>query len=164
MLTVPKFQIQQVAIVPTHAQDAIELLSALGLTEWVTDNVTAHGTVFSIPVDVSKANLNFNYQAGGSDPEAQKPLEFEVLEYTQGNNWMQGATRVSHLGMHCTEEELAQYFDFFKERKIQVAQELFTDDHTNPHIAGKRKYHYVIFATFPILGVDLKFIVRHDVK
>jgi hypothetical protein len=29
-------------------------------------------------------------------------------------------------------------------------------------IAGKRNYHYTIFATRHILGVDLKFIVRMD--
>ena len=46
------------------------------------------------------------------------------------------------------------------ERGIKVAQEVFTKSHTNPVIAGKRKYNYVIFDTKEILGVDLKFIVR----
>ena len=41
-----------------------------------------------------------------------------------------------------------------------MAQEVFTESHTNPVIAGKRSYNYVIFDTREILGVDLKFIVR----
>ena len=49
---------------------------------------------------------------------------------------------------------------FFANRDIEVAQEVFTDSHTNPVIAGKRSYNYVIFDTKNILGVDLKFIVR----
>ena len=67
---------------------------------------------------------------------------------------------ISHLGMHCTADELLNWRDFFDERGIKVAQEVFTKSHTNPVIAGKRKYNYVIFDTKEILGVDLKFIVR----
>ena len=45
-----------------------------------------------------------------------------------------------------------------------MAQEVMTESHTNPVIAGKRTYNYVIFDTKEILGVDVKFIVRinHD--
>ena len=67
---------------------------------------------------------------------------------------------VSHLGMHVTEDELLEWRKFFAGRKIFVAQELHTDSHSNPVIAGKRWYHYVIFETRHILGVDVKFIVR----
>lgn len=164
MVNVPKFQIQQIALCPTNPALAMELLSALGLSEWFGDVVSAHGEVYSVVEPDSQAELNFNYQAGGSDPEASKPLELEVLHYTKGTNWMAAhQPRVSHLGMHCTEEELAQYREFFAERGISVAQELHTDNHTNPVIVCKRKYHYVIFDTYDILGVDLKFIVRHDI-
>jgi hypothetical protein len=37
-----------------------------------------------------------------------------------------------------------------------------TISHTNPVIAGKRWYTYVIFDTRSILGIDLKFIVRRE--
>ena len=89
--------------------------------------------------------------------------EFEVLNYTSGRNWIDergDRNVVSHLGMHCTNAELIKWKEFFKERFIEVAQEVFTDSHTNPAIAGKRSYNYVIFDTQHILGVDLKFIVR----
>ena len=62
--------------------------------------------------------------------------------------------------MHCSAEDLVKWREFFNERKIQVAQEVFTDCHTNPAIAGKRSYNYVILNTYGILAVDLKFIVR----
>ena len=57
-------------------------------------------------------------------------------------------------------EDLVHWRAFFENRDIEVAQEVFTDSHTNPVIAGKRSYNYVIFDTKNILGVDLKFIVR----
>jgi hypothetical protein len=62
--------------------------------------------------------------------------------------------------MHCSGDDLLKWREFFKERQINVAQEVFTESHTNPVIAGKRSYNYVIFDTREILGVDLKFIVR----
>jgi hypothetical protein len=89
--------------------------------------------------------------------------EFEVLNYTWGQNWMQGEERknsISHLGMHCTAEELVEWRRFFSERNIGVAQEVVTQSHTNLVIKGKRNYNYVIFDTREILSVDLKFIVR----
>lgn len=160
----PRFQIQQIALCPPNPAAAIALLTELGLEDWARDIVTAHGQVYGEDESASQAELNFNYQVGGSDPEANKPLELEVLHYLHGKNWMDAHTpRVSHLGMHCTEDELLQFIAIFNLRGIDIAQELYTDTHTNPHIAGKRTYHYVIFDTYDILGVDLKFIVRHDV-
>lgn len=156
-----KFQIQQIALCPRNPSKAIELLTELGLSEWARDHVVAHGELFGSAIDVSEADLAFNYQATGNDPEMVKPLETEVLHYTRGPNWMDGyAQRVSHLGMHCTEEQLEEFRAFFDAKGIKTAQELFTDSHSNPVIDGKRKYHYAIFDTYDILGVDLKFIVR----
>ncbi len=152
-----KFIIEQIAIVPPRAAQAIELLTEMGLGEWARDHVCASGTVFGIPGD-NAADLAFNYEASSS-----KPLEFEVLDYTSGRNWMDiHLPSVSHLGMHCTEEELERWRAFFTSRGINVAQEVRTKSHTNPVIAGKRLYTYVIFNTRPILGVDVKFIVRRE--
>lgn len=153
-----KFVIEQVAIFPPNAEAAMELLSAMGMDEWTTDQVAASGLVFGGDAK-NVANLNFNYQASNT---ANK-LEFEVLEYISGRHWMAGKERrcsVSHLGMHCTNAELVEWRKFFAERGIDVAQEVFTVSHTNPAIAETRRYNYVIFATKSILGVDLKFIVR----
>lgn len=155
-----EFIIEQVALHPRDPERAKALLRDMGMTEWAIDHVSAHGSVFGRHAPRSEAELAFNYQGLGA------AKELEVLHYTAGRNWMarlfRPRWRVSHLGMHCTEEALAAWRDFFRDRGIRVAQELWTDAHTNPVIAGKRKYHYVIFDTYDILGVDVKFIIRHD--
>lgn len=151
-----KFVIEQIAICPKDPVAAKKLLSEIGAINWAEDHVVATGNVFGRP-GTNEADLSFNY-----DIFAGK--EFEVLDYTKGDNWMDGMQRgrnaVSHLGMHCSAEELTEWRAFFAGRGIHVAQEVFTESHTNPVIAGKRWYNYVIFDTKAILGVDVKFIVR----
>ena len=43
---------------------------------------------------------------------------------------------------------------------VMVAQSVDTVSHSNPNIAGKRWYRYVVYSTNEIIGCDLKFIVR----
>lgn len=167
-----KFKIEQVALYPQNPARAIAFLMAIGLTEWAQDVVVAHGSVYGQPPDFNKAILAFNYQATRGLPaqphgvqDAAKPLELEVLHYTEGDNWMQRrGPSVSHLGMHCSQEELVEWRKLLAMHNISVAQEVFTQSHTNPTIAGQRWYNYVIFDTRDILGVDLKFIVRYNDK
>lgn len=154
-----KFKIEQVAICPKNTEAAMKLLMELGLNEWVFDHVTAKGKVYGQDGN-NEADLAFNYTAIDGK-------EFEVLHYTTGPNWMEDLSRlnsVSHLGMHCTAEELIGWRKFFADRNIAVAQEVMTEKHTNAYIAGKRWYNYVIFDTRELLGVDLKFIVRRDTQ
>lgn len=170
------FKIEQIALYPPDPAAAIELLTAMGLAEWARDHVCAQGAVFNERQVNNEADLAFNYQATRAvvvdelgvvtvNPSV-KPLELEVLHYTSGFNWMEmynTKPSVSHLGMHVTFDELGEWRTFFAERSIAVAQDVDTTDHTNPVIAGKRQYTYVIFDTRDILGVDVKFIVRRDV-
>lgn len=154
-----KFKIEQIAIAPADPAAARELLEAMGAVDWVADCVCATGEVYGEPGS-NAADLSFNYDMFSGK-------EFEILNYTNGLNWIDngfGRDTVSHFGMHCTAEELVLWRQFFEARRIDVAQEVMTDSHTNPHIAGKRWYNYVIFDTKGILGVDLKFIVRLDQK
>ncbi len=156
----PVFQIEQIALHPRDPEAAINLLVALGMDEWVDDLVTASGRVHG-KLATNKANLHFNYQAS---PDNGK-LELEVLNYAEGKNWMQKAPdSVSHLGMHVTGQQLNEWRKVFEEQGIPIVQEVFTESHTNPAIAGKRRYQYCIFGTRPILGVDLKFIVRFNAE
>lgn len=150
-----KFSIEQLAICPRDPKAAKELLAAMGIGEWANDHVVAAGEVFG-QAGANEADLSFNYDLFSGK-------EFEVLNYTTGDNWMEYDGRpnsVSHLGMHCSAEDLERWKEFFAEREICIAQEVFTKSHTNPVIAGKRSYNYCIFDTKDILGVDLKFIVR----
>lgn len=152
-----QFRIEQIAINPPNPALAEKLLRDMGAATWSKDHVVAQGKVFG-KAHRNAANLAFNYDL--FNPEKG---EFEILNYTYGENWMNAPDRghsVSHLGMHCTAEELVAWRKFFAEREIAVAQEVFTESHTNFVIAGKRWYNYVIFDTKRILGVDLKFIVR----
>lgn len=147
------FKIEQIAIIlPTINKGGKELLAAIGLNEWTRDIVIADGTVKGIPA-LNKAELNFNYQVGEN-------LEFELLEYTVGDNWRSGHSGVSHFGMHVTAGELEVWRALFDSHKVPVVQEVKTVSHTNPKIKDSRRYHYVIFGTRPMIGVDLKFIVR----
>jgi len=145
------FKIEQIAIAPANVEKARKLLEDMGAIDWVEDTVVASGKVFGKKGE-NQADLNFNYDL------------FEILNYKEGNNWVdtlgRGRNTVSHLGMHCSGKELIGWRNFFAERNIPVAQEVKTQSHTNPVIAGKRWYNYVIFDTKEILGVDLKFIVR----
>jgi hypothetical protein len=160
-----KFRIEQIALAPTNTNFARGVLKDLGLTEWVDDHVTATGEVHGEPAS-NEANLSFNYEASNC---GLLPLELELLEYTAGENWIQDSTNVgdsivSHLGMHCTAEELEEYRAYFKRQGFMVAQEVDTTSHTNPAIKDSRRYKYVIFGTRHILGVDLKFIVRKNIE
>lgn len=156
----PKFKIEQLAINPRNPETAKMLLQAMGVDEWTEDTVTAGGHVLvsqDEKVDATNtANLSFNYDLF--------PGEFEVLEYTKGENWLQewGASLVSHIGMHCTEEELWEWKEFFGRRYIPIVQEVWTMEHSNPAIKDMRKYHYCIFGTRDVLGCDVKFIVRKN--
>lgn len=152
-----QFKIEQVALCPDDPEAAIELLTAMGAGEWARDHVIANGEVFEDGGQRNEADLAFEYSM------LKGANELEVLHYTDGDNWMHDhAPRASHLGMHCTEVELEGWREFFEERGIPVAQEVRTESHSNPVIAGKRWYNYVIFDTYHILGIDVKFIVRSD--
>lgn len=153
-----KFYIEQVALCPKDPERAIAFLTKIGAAEWARDHVVATGHVFH-HFGKNEADLAFNYDMLGT------AKELEVLNYTNGTNWMQNyAPSVSHLGMHVTPEELTKWRAFMDEEGVDIAQSVFTDSHTNPKIAGERRYNYVIFDTREILGVDLKFIVRYDAK
>lgn len=151
-----EFKIQQIAFCPTDPQRAFALLEKIGLHKWTLDTVVAEGRVHGEP-GRNQANLAFNYEAFDGN-------ELEVLDYTSGNNWMAGhRPTVSHVGMHCSEAELAEWKALFAAEGIPIAQEVFTESHTNPFLVNNgRRYHYCIFDTRAILGTDLKFIVRRE--
>lgn len=154
-----KFKIEQIALVPNDPVRAMRLFTKIGLGEWARDHVVAAGKVWGAE-GKNEADLAFNYEATGD-----KALELEVLHYTQSPNWMERyGTSASHLGMHVSAEDLVLWRAFFAAEGIAVAQEVNTSSHTNPVIAGKRWYTYVIFDTRAILGIDLKFIVRREAQ
>lgn len=152
----PKFKIEQVAFCPVDPERAIAFLKKVGMEEWIKDHVVANGKVFNAD-GRNEADLAFNYTALGD------ARELEVLHYTEGPNWMSGfrSNSVSHIGMHVTAEELVEWRKFFEAEGIAIAQEVFTESHTNKFLLEcGRKYNYCIFDTRDIIGVDMKFICR----
>lgn len=152
-----QFKIEQIALCPRNPKAAKELLTAMGAVKWHEDYVKAEGQTYGCNTK-PEAELSFNY-------DIIEGKELEILHYTTTDNWMSSPNRansVSHLGMHCSADELSKWRVFFSERSIPVAQEVFTKSHTNPAIKDKRSYNYVIFNTKNILGVDIKFIVRME--
>ena len=152
-----QFKIEQIAIRPENRERARALLEKIGLAAWIDDKAAAAGSVRG---DLARnvADLSFCY-----DGEPAKPLELELINYEYGRNWLPlGASIVSHVGMHCTLAELAEWRALFASEGIEPVQEVTTTSHSNPAIAQSRRYHYCIFGTREILGLDLKFIVRLD--
>lgn len=166
-----KFKIDQLALhIPGAGPDsprerALEFLRRCGIDGWTEDRVRAEGVVYGRPAS-NAATLLFNYEAFAGK-------ELEVIRYDDGDNWLDQRSpwsetshrrlrhaEVSHIGMHCTEEELLGWRALMSEFGIRVAQEVQTTLHTNPRIANCRRYNYVIFDTHPLIGVDMKFIVR----
>lgn len=157
------FLIEQIALCPPNPEKAIELLRAMGMNDWVHDIVVARGAVRPDPNSTAAAKTDNVAQLAFSYESLSAAKELEVLHYTAGKNWMEGIEpSVSHLGMHCSMSALNEWKAFFRRHRIGIAQEVDTLSHNNPAIAGKRWYHYCIFDTRAILGVDIKFIVRKD--
>jgi hypothetical protein len=156
-------KIDQIAIATDDPINSmIKLSIALGLNpgSWVQDTVEATANVFGV-AGTNTAQLNFNYDLN---------FELEVLRYEKGDNWHQrrieqGAVFpfLSHLGAHCTEDECQEHILRMERIGVGIAQEVWTKSHTNPVIAGKRLYHYVVFDSLAKFGFDLKLIVRRDV-
>jgi hypothetical protein len=156
------FRIEQLALCPANPAAAKALLTRMGAGQWAEDHVVAHGHVFGA-ASANAADLAFDYEL------LKGANELEVLHYTAGPNWMSGEGEgkefyrpgsVSHIGMHCTAGELAEWRKFFDAEGIREAQAVHTQSHTNPVIKDSRRYNYVIFDTRAILSVDVKFIVR----
>lgn len=149
-----KFRIEQIALCPKDPQKAIDLLTRMGAGEWARDHVKASGKV-NHSGGTNEADLAFDYEL------LKDANELEVLHYTDGPNWMERSPNcVSHLGMHCSAEELLRWRKFMEDEGFQEIQAVRTFSHTNPAISTTRRYNYVIFDTREVLGVDVKFIVR----
>ncbi len=154
-----KMKIEQIAFAAKNPQEIMEEYSALGIDEWSHDIVEANGNVFGKPC-FNKAELHFNYQLG---------YELEIIKYLNGTHWHMfrndGNERIflSHKGMHVDQEEMNIWKKKMTNQEIAIIQEVHTFSHTNPVIAGKRKYHYVVFDSIEKLGFDLKLIRRIDI-
>ena len=148
-------KIEQVAIYSKNPGKLIKALEIIGCDEWHHDHVVAEGEVNG-KQSTNEADLAFNYQLGD--------FEFEILNYTSGDNWHRSRMReddapfLSHLGVHVDDVDSIKLE--LMRADIKVIQEVKTKSHTNKVIKDKRTYHYVIFDTRDLFGFDLKLIQR----
>lgn len=166
MKTLP-IKFEQLAFCTSNPQTLIDNLNVqLGLdgSGWTHDEVITRGVVNGRDQSYTKANLFFHYGAG---------IELEVLEYVSGHNWLKDKNKLdipnnfafspkpSHIGMHVDEKQMEEWKDRMAFYGIEIAQEVFTINHTNNFLVETgRKYHYVIFNTEASLGFDFKLIRR----
>ena len=159
-----QFKIEHIALQPKLPMRARQLLKKLGLTDWVNDEMSVYGRVWSNEHEQGKVDLDFNYQADcdrTNDKGDRRPLELEIMTCTEGANWMgdDEGNFISHFGMQVTHEQLEEVEAIMSVEGIQIAQSVITLAHKNPHIKDSRRYKKVIFDTRSILGVDLEFNV-----
>lgn len=127
-------------------------------TSWIVDNVVGDARVLlpngSWWEGESRAELSFNY-------DIIPGKEFELLNYTQGENFLHGKCEgISHLGTHV--EDIDQATTLLVMQGLHLVQEMWTKSHSNKAIAGKRRYHYRIFGPAHAFGAYIKLIKRID--
>ena len=160
-------KLDQIAFYAHNEKQVASIKEQLGLTDkkWIEDIVigdvrNGKGTYFG----QSQGLLRFNYDLG---------IEVEILTYLNGWHWhldkpefKEGLAFVSHIGFHMEKDE-----PYRVDSGDTLLQVMNTLSHTNPYLIQKgRKYHYEIYAgalsssvalvTFPLIGVDRKYIWR----
>src|ERR1700730_12836637 len=111
-----QFKIEHIALQPRDPDKALRLLEALGLTDWINDEMTVYGRVWDSESRMGKVDLEFNYQADcdrKADNGARRPIELEIMTCTSGVNWMSHneGNFISHFGMQVTHEQLEEVTD-----------------------------------------------------
>lgn len=138
-----------------EAKRMMSALFGVPLDDWTQDTVVAVGAVRGDAGMRNKALLNFNYKLG---------IEFELLHYIEGRSWLDekfaaASTPVvpSHVGIHVDSiDAVASKFE-----GLEVVQEVFTKEHTNPYLIEKgRKYRYRIYGAEQVSPFDIKLIER----
>lgn len=152
----PRMRIDQIAFFGADAPELKKKLAAIfGDPNWIEDHVCGGGTVGGESAE-NEANLSFS--------EELCSTQFEVLDYTEGPNWLAYKDEphgLAHLGAHV--EDIEYWREHLEGLGYPVIQELITTAHTNAAIRDHRRYHYLIFDTREDLGFYLKLIQRLEV-
>ncbi len=148
------FTFDQIAVVDDKDERVFEKYKQLCFSDWSQDFVTSKGVLRGIDgykIIENTAFLRFNYTAF-------RPLEFEILRYTDGPNFLahRPVGAISHMGVHVPLIE--DYRAFLGIRGWMLIQEVVTQSHTSKAVEGKR-YHYAIYS-HPSSRYNLKLIER----
>lgn len=148
------YQFHQVAIFcPEGVDDAVEHWRSLGYTNWIEDSARLKGLLYGLPVE-TEARMLFNYDI--------MPMELEFLDYS-GPSRHEGATGapyISHMSVYVNDVHL-------ETTRLTAAlgdrppfHRFITQNHTNPGVAGKKRFIESIFDTTGLLGYDTKLIQK----
>lgn len=147
---------QVAVIVPRSIEVAVGLLKGLGFDQWVQDHATLSGKWRGKPCRFS-AHMWFNYQIIPN-------REFELLQYDYRHpNYrsmvVRGQPFLSHMSAY-VEDMDAAVNDFKAEKGLEPFHTFATSHHSNPAVAGKKRFREAIFHTAKEVGFNIKLIQK----
>lgn len=158
------FQFHQVAmfcpskVFGEAVHEAVGYWKSLGYTNWIKDTATLKGVLYGEPVETSALML-FNYDI--------MPMELEFLSYHGPSRWHwvpdYKSPFVSHMSVY-TDDVIRDTRRMTERLGFAPFHRFITQSHTNPGVAGKKRFIESIFGSHEILGYDIKLIqkVPHD--
>lgn len=155
------YQVHQLAMyIPTRDGlfEAQSHWQGLGYTGWITDHAELKG-ILNGQETVTKATMLFNYDI--------MPMEYELLHYSGPSRWENipqwRNPFVSHVSIY-TDDVIFDTRKLCELLHTKPFHRFITQKHTNPGVAGKKRFIESIFNTHDLLGFDTKLIqkVPHD--
>lgn len=144
----------QVAIYCADMQRAILEWTVMGYSRWHYDEAVLVGLDRG-ELSRKQARMAFNYDI--------MPLELEYVSYMGPRNSQDSrdgsSPFISHLStmVEDVDEKCAQLMMDFG---IAPYHQFVTEQHSNPNVAGKKRFKEAIFDTAAMLGFDIKLIQR----
>lgn len=167
--TVLPYQFHQVAIfLPPYvlSEEALQTYRQQGFKSWMEDHAILRGH-FRDPRSKKyspelwratevEAHMWFNYDA--------MPMELEFLKYGAGLHRHEGRMNeknpfISHMSTYV--DDVIGGIQRMRDVGFGMPFHRFvTQEHTNPHVIGKKRFIEAIFATQHLIGYDLKLIQK----
>lgn len=163
------YQFHQVAMfLPpyVHMDEAMQSYRQMGFKNWMVDDATLRGhyrdprsikySPESWQASEVQAYMAFNYDA--------MPMELEFLKYHSGLHRHRGrefekTPFISHMSTYV--DDVIEGIERMRDSGFGMPFHRFvTQDHTNPHVVGKKRFIEAIFATTHLVGYDLKLIQK----
>lgn len=154
------FQFHQVAMFcPYSTEAAVQHWESLGYDDWIQDEALLVGSLYGKRV-TTEATMRFNYDI--------MPMELEFLEYHGPSRWSDTVRYtldpfISHMSVY-TDDVIRDTAKLTELLRQPPFHRFITQEHSNPGVAGKKRFIESIFDTHGLLGYDTKLIqkVPHD--
>ncbi len=159
------YQFHQVAIFcPEGAQQSADHWRSLGYENWIVDHAELKGKMLTSDGDyedvVTKAVMMFNYDI--------MPMELEFLEYDGPSRYVGEVELAKKFHVEPFISHMSVYVEdviWGSHRMMEMLgyppfHRFITQNHTNPGVAGKKRFIESIFDTRSLLGYDTKLIQK----